>query len=121
MIPPFRTPGNASYFVSGFHSATTSPLFRKTANAQVRPDWPGRNPSRHYSARIFPGAIVFLSKLVRGKARLLQRVPPRIREVDRISGDDGSPIAEGAVLGFASQAPFYPPPDPGYGRNAGPA
>src|SRR5262245_36714875 len=25
MIPPFKTPSNASYFFSGFHSATTSP------------------------------------------------------------------------------------------------
>src|SRR5215510_11656489 len=29
MIPPFKAPSNASYFFSGFHSATTSPSFRK--------------------------------------------------------------------------------------------
>src|SRR3954463_9385516 len=36
MMPPFKTPSNASYFFSGFHSATTSlpacdssPFFRK--------------------------------------------------------------------------------------------
>src|SRR4030095_3747319 len=29
MIPPFKTPLKASYFFSGFHSATTSPFFRK--------------------------------------------------------------------------------------------
>src|ERR1700730_1600002 len=29
MMPPFRTPGNASYFCSGLHSATTSPFFGK--------------------------------------------------------------------------------------------
>src|SRR5260370_33182094 len=29
MIPPFKTPSNASYFFCGFHSATTSPFFRK--------------------------------------------------------------------------------------------
>src|SRR5215470_14431504 len=29
MTPPFRTPSNASYFFSGFHSATTSPFFGK--------------------------------------------------------------------------------------------
>src|SRR6266480_6434053 len=29
MIPPFKTPGNASYFCSGFHSAITSPFLGK--------------------------------------------------------------------------------------------
>src|SRR6188472_3438269 len=29
MTPPFRTPSKASYFFSGFHSATTSPFFGK--------------------------------------------------------------------------------------------
>jgi len=29
IIPPFRTPLKASYFFSGFHSATTSPFFAK--------------------------------------------------------------------------------------------
>jgi hypothetical protein len=29
MIPPFKTPGNASYFGCGIHSATTSSPFGK--------------------------------------------------------------------------------------------
>src|SRR5437588_4399827 len=29
MIPPFKTPGNASYFACGIHSATTSPFLMK--------------------------------------------------------------------------------------------
>src|SRR5438132_7825141 len=29
MTPPFKTPSKASYFFSGFHSATTPPLFGK--------------------------------------------------------------------------------------------
>ena len=29
MMPPFKTPSNASYFFSGFHCATTSPFFGK--------------------------------------------------------------------------------------------
>src|SRR5207244_6208566 len=29
MTPPFSTPSKASYFFSGFHSATTSPFFGK--------------------------------------------------------------------------------------------
>src|SRR5882757_8444120 len=31
MIPPFKTPSNASYFFSGFHSATTSPPARDSS------------------------------------------------------------------------------------------
>src|SRR4029077_5974655 len=31
MIPPFKTPSNASYFFSGSHSATTSPPARDSS------------------------------------------------------------------------------------------
>src|SRR5258705_3011830 len=31
MIPPFKTPSNASYFFCGFHSATTSPPARDSS------------------------------------------------------------------------------------------
>src|SRR5438309_7216041 len=36
MIPPFRTPLKASYFFSGFHSATTSPPARDSSEFFVK-------------------------------------------------------------------------------------
>src|SRR6266849_3511962 len=52
MIPPFKTPGNASYFGCGCHSATTSPFLAKL-RIRKPSRFDGPQPQHEFSGAYF--------------------------------------------------------------------
>src|SRR5438874_13367539 len=108
MTPPFSTPSKASYFFSGFHSATTSPFFGKLRICSPS-GFAGPQPQHALFGAYFSWSdLSFIVELVRRHSRgfSANAFHLRIRKGGSASPRTmPSPIAEGAVFfRFATQS-----------------
>src|ERR1700736_3796284 len=81
MIPPFRTPGNASYLGCDFHSATTSPFFAKLRMRKPS-GFAGPQPQQEFSGAYFSCSdcsMLTLSMLGLWRPRIFPELRPHVK------------------------------------------
>src|SRR5438552_19093406 len=124
MTPPFSTPSKASYFFSGFHSATTSPFFGKLRICSPS-GFHGPQPQHALFGAYFSWSdlsfIVEISQAAQPRF-FCQRVPPA--KVDRLLRgrcQAQSPKAQ-YFSALRLNLSVYPPraDESGYGANSCP-